>query len=85
MNIFAKAFDSLKETAGTVVDNVSAAADVAAEFASDAREALPTGEQVRHAVGDVLIIGGKALIDPRQAAGEAAVKLGELIKPAEEA
>lgn len=60
MNIFKTVFDGI----GAAVDNVMDAVD---QVAADAREALPTSEQVRHAVGDVLIIGGKAL--------------GELIKP----
>lgn len=85
MNFLKKAFESLTETASQAASTVANAAgkiaDAAVDAKDDVKEALPTADQVRHVIGDALVLGGKALIDPRAAAGEAAVKVGEIIKP----
>lgn len=71
-------FEQLKSTASEVGAELKEVTDAA-------REALPSGEQVRSAAAETLIMAGKALIDPRQAAGEVAVKAGELLKPKKDA
>lgn len=40
-------------------------------------DALPSKEQLKNVLGSALITGGKVLIDPRAAIGEAAVRIGE--------
>lgn len=81
MNIFKSVFDGIVDTATSASAAVSKAAVTISTTANEISDALPTSKQVRDVVGDVLILGGTALIDPRQAAGQAAVKLGEIIKP----
>lgn len=42
--------------------------------------ALPDQNTLKSAVGSALITGGKLLIDPKAALGEAAVKMGETLR-----
>ena len=55
--------------------------DKTVELKDEAIEMLPTQQQVRYAVGTTIVLGGKALLNPREALGEAAIIVGNAIKP----
>jgi hypothetical protein len=67
---------AVTEAAGAMklaAQTLGAARDVSGKVAS----ALPSRRTLKVAVGRALVTGGRALIDPRAAVGEMAVRLGE--------
>lgn len=55
-------------------------ADTLAGVPGQLANALPDQNTLKSAVGSALITGGKLLIDPKAALGEAAVKMGENLR-----
>lgn len=77
--------DTLSKTVQGAASEVAGAMRIAAQTSFDAaREAsekvaaaLPSKRTLQAAVGRALVTGGRALIDPRAAVGEMAVRVGE--------
>jgi len=70
MKTITKILDSAGNAANTGATAVSAAA-------SSAVSALPSTADLRRGLGKALVLGGQALIDPREAIGRIAIELGE--------
>jgi len=68
---------AVNEAAGAMKDAARTSLGAAREVSGKVASALPSRRTLKSAVGRALVTGGRALIDPRVAVGEIAVKLGE--------
>ena len=68
---------AVTEVAGAMRTAAQTSLGAAREASGKVASALPSSRKLKVAVGRALVTGGRALIDPRAAVGEIAVRLGE--------
>lgn len=68
---------AVTEAAGAMMVAAQTGFGAAREVSGMVASALPSRRTLKVAVGRALVTGGRALIDPRAAVGEMAVRLGE--------